>query len=868
MTDKTPNRVIRPKGQNYDPGMLNDVKSEEDFARILGVPKETIALIVPCNKQCASDDCPFVAIEGNTGFCPIHRKSWYPKRGKLDARGTDWHGPSYLRFATQGRGCDCNQQFCIDAGYFPGQGALEVPKEQRQYVIGTVCRTVGLFDTETLEGYINDPNKRLYLYPWHYNIKHLDVKDNKYILDYSPGSEKIYSDNDGKKFAFPPPNYNVKDFINEVLKPKTPPRDRWAQSDMPAWLWEMLNIDDDLRIDDDKSPRKRKAEEEAELSPNMKRRMQSSKARIHCLRNRLENTNKNNDAVLSSVNERHERELSKQKQQSKKEKADTKKKYDAVLLETKKNHDAVLLEMKQQYEKNLMEKERELKEKERELDEARAVIKEHVETISKLEAMIKEFEKEDQAKATLLKELREDIARPLKYDDLYEGGKLSKHVKNFTFFNTIRQNDKFLEALNYTDGWEGSFREGDGLCENLRSPKDVDWDERAGRKEPPSMDIDSSEYKDFLRRSKAARKTTSRNWKDDYFAYSIYLRSGATQEFVACLCGISSSRMSEILYEWTQVLDKSLQRWFPTPTRSQVLRAYPQRFFEADNHAMCYMLLDAVEIFAQQSSNPNVASTTHSDYKKHCTVKFLAACGLIGEVPAEWVPDGRGGRASDVMMTDHTNILKFVPFGHTCKVDKGFIVNLIAAREGVIVDRPQKRKQNQKQQSAVDTAQTQKIGNTRIIVENVNGGVKTDVRYLNALIPCHQFPIISQIVRIGFLLQNFKKPLVQHVNPDLKADESKGIPCRAAVRWGEVGCPGLIDIRGHVRKWGLISEIERFAELQGMDRHKDKSKIEIGEMVLSECWDKKSLEELYQLDNREYTGEKFRQDLYEEHGHI
>eukprot|EP00985_Skeletonema_marinoi_P012615 scaffold6122_cov167-Skeletonema_marinoi.AAC.1 len=338
--------------------------------------------------------------------------------------------------------------------------------------------------------------------------------------------------------------------------------------------------------------------------------MQSSEARIHCLSNRLKNTTKNNDAVLSSVNERHE-----------KQKAAMKKK-----------HDAMLLEMKQQHEKRM-------KDKEDELEEA----KENVETIS------------------------------------------------------------------------------DGLCENLRAPNDVDWEELAGTKAPPSMDIDSPEYKEWLRRSKAARKPTGRNWKDDYLAYSIYLRSGATQEFVACLCGISSSRMSEILHEWTQVLDKSLQRWFPTPTRSQVLRAYPQP-------VICCT---------------NVASTTHSDYKKHCTVKFLAACGIIGEVPAEWVPDGRGGRASDVMMTDHTNILRFVPYGHTCKVDKGFIVNLIAAREGVI--------------------QTQKIGNTRIIVENVNGGVKTD---------------------------NFKKPLVQHVNPDLKADGNlKGIPCRAAVRWGGAECP-------------------------------------------------------------------------------
>jgi hypothetical protein len=287
----------------------------------------------------------------------------------------------------------------------------------------------------------------MFLYPWHFHPRHLQFKGDKYVFDYSPGKEQKYHDNEGKEFVFPPPNNNVKDFIHDVLKPKTPPRDRWAQSDMPAWLWEMLNIDDKLRIDDDKSPRKQRAKEEAELSPYMKRRMQSSEARIHCLSNRLKNTTKNSDAVLSNVNERHE-----------KQKAAMEKK-----------HEAMLLEMKQQYEKRM-------KDKEDELEEAKAVIRKHVETITKLEGIIEGLEEEDKAKATLLKQLREGIARPFKYLDLYEGGMLSSHVKNFTFFNTIRQNEKFLDALSYTDGSEGSFPEGDGLCENLRAPNDVDWE--------------------------------------------------------------------------------------------------------------------------------------------------------------------------------------------------------------------------------------------------------------------------------------------------------------------------------------------------------------------------------------------------------
>src|SRR5210317_890411 len=120
--------------------------------------------------------------------------------------------------------------------------------------------------------------------------------------------------------------------------------------------------------------------------------------------------------------------------------------------------------------------------------------------------MISDFQEEDKANAIKMKELREANERGFRFIDLEEGGMLSEHVKQFTLFNTIKQNEVFLTALNYTDDWEGSFPEGDGLCENLRTPKDLDWDERAGKKEPPSLDINSPEYKAFLRRSKAARK--------------------------------------------------------------------------------------------------------------------------------------------------------------------------------------------------------------------------------------------------------------------------------------------------------------------------------------------------------------------------
>ena len=102
-------------------------------------------------------------------------------------------------------------------------------------------------------------------------------------------------------------------------------------------------------------------------------------------------------------------------------------------------------------------------------------------------------------------------------------------------------------------------------------------------------------------------------------------------------------------------------------------------------------MLDAFEVFTQSSSNYNVASSTHSDYKKHCTVKFLGAVDPIGCPRKDTVPEGNPGRASDVMVTADAKKLHQVPFGHHCKVDKGFIVDNEAAAEGVLIDWPPKQ---------------------------------------------------------------------------------------------------------------------------------------------------------------------------------
>ena len=129
--------------------------------------------------------------------------------------------------------------------------------------------------------------------------------------------------------------------------------------------------------------------------------------------------------------------------------------------------------------------------------------------------------------------------------------------------------------------------------------------------------------------------------------------------------------------------------------QSQILKAYPTRFIETDGHAQCSLLLYAFKVFTQASSSPNVSSTLHSDYKKHCTAKLLGGCDLIGCTWDQTVTDDNPGKASDAFTTEDTKILRKVPFSHMCKVDKGFIVDNLGVRDGVIIDRPQKQLKKQ-----------------------------------------------------------------------------------------------------------------------------------------------------------------------------
>jgi len=337
------------------------------------------------------------------------------------------------------------------------------------------------------------------------------------------------------------------------------------------------------------------------------------------------------------------------------------------------------------------------------------------------------------------------------------------------------------------------------------------------------------------------------SWRTEYFVFCCYCHVSLTQSQVAGLFGIKSpSIVSDIVYAWANILNDALKTMFPTPTRSQLLRAYPLRFIRAFGDARAFLLLDATELRAQDADQNLAHGVLHSDYKGTTTLKSLAGCGPIGETFDESVPEHGviGGGGGDTAATEATGILECVPFGMAVEVDKGFLIDNICALLGIGIHRPPKKMKGQTQQSAEDTALTQKIGNTRIVIEQVNGGAKATGGFFKGVIPILQLGLAPLLIRICFFMQNFSPAFIHGVtikdNVDVEAgvsyaDAREGRPSRAEIRWYGGTDDGLLDVRGKPELWATKQEHQRFNDLRKANADAT-TDIEIGEMVLKEDW--------------------------------
>ncbi len=140
---------------------------------------------------------------------------------------------------------------------------------------------------------------------------------------------------------------------------------------------------------------------------------------------------------------------------------------------------------------------------------------------------------------------------------------------------------------------------------------------------------------------------------------------------------------------------------------------------------------------------------------------------------------------------------------------------------------------NQTQQSKEDAALTQKVGKSRIPIEQANGQMKSKTRFFESSIRIQQIGLAELIFRSSYQLTNFCLGFIQNRDePDVPVER----PCKAEIRWYGGTDDGLVDVRPMIQLWGSESEIARWHVLRDLHSPLDKSDTEISEMVLDEDW--------------------------------
>ena len=783
---------------------LKDITTLTDLSKNLNVDVNALRLVkllpdVPCKRS----GCILPAVENNNKHCILCSQTWYPKllnnKGEKtkNCRGYGLYGLQYTRNYGGTKNspavCCCTTPLCEKIGY-SHEGMFYLPTKKddlHQAMIALGIRDSGIRKK------IEDNPLHFKVAPWHYRLAHREKIDGKWHLK----RMETYTDDEGKQFSFPPPNARIQDYIDNEI-----PRDHeycrgGFDNDLPQWAVKLARLQYNSLLQP--TPTTSSAVNVVRPTP-----VTSSSVATRL------------DAVFSST----------PRPRSKRTSPDT--------IQIKSQDDEIRY-LQSELQKSLQQITGLNATVTSLRDEVIEVRLQRDEAVKKVDILTDEIkalhDRLDKLKSHQL---------PLTAEHFKPGGALEKFVADYTFFPDWDCNEAFLHLVNFTEGCPP----GDGLCENMRRYHHVSMAERLKYNNMTSNDIPvanedtAANEDDYQSDSDADEEQTGGrkrkiDWMTEWLVYCFHVKCGLDANKIAPLFGISKTLVHDILYGWANVLVLALTEFFPMPTRSQMLRAYPKSHIRKLGHAKTFMLLDATEIFAEIASLKSVNSILYSHYKSRSTLKFLVGCDPIGVTWAESISKGYPGSVSDPVATAISEIVNTVPYGSAVEVDKGFLIENSCAEVGVVLIRPSKLLRGQVQQSEVETANTQKVGNTRIVIEQVNNQGKQMAGCFDKKVRMDQLGLADLLVYSTFLMTNFRLALIQGNSTSNVTD--KGRPCKAKIRWHDGFDDGLVDVRGQVELWGTQTEIYRWHALRNNTANSSLSDIDISELVLKEDWPSK-----------------------------
>lgn len=224
--------------------------------------------------------------------------------------------------------------------------------------------------------------------------------------------------------------------------------------------------------------------------------------------------------------------------------------------------------------------------------------------------------------------------------------------------------------------------------------------------------------------------------------------------------GLSTSQASRIFNKTVKPLADCLKNliFCPDPKHIKLNLSIPFRAYYSNVCA----IIDAFEIEIEKPSDPIQQSLTWSEYKKCNTLKYLIASAPDGFII--FISSGYGGRISDTLLFEESNMMDILPKKCGVMADRGFKqIQTVLSQKGCELIRPPSVNSSTKS-TKQEVLTTKRIASLRIHIERVIRRVREyKILKPHSCLDLHVMPHIDSITTIVAGLINLQKPIIKNI---------------------------------------------------------------------------------------------------------
>lgn len=255
--------------------------------------------------------------------------------------------------------------------------------------------------------------------------------------------------------------------------------------------------------------------------------------------------------------------------------------------------------------------------------------------------------------------------------------------------------------------------------------------------------------------AKPASSRTTLSLRDRIILTYMKLKQNLSYRFLEVLVSsISEHQIKRIFFETVQLLSACLRVWVSWPGKEEISRNLPKCF---ENFEDCVVVLDCTEVYAQHPSSLPNQVITYSHYKGDTTIKVMTGVSPAGHII--FVSSAYGGRVSDKVIFEQSDLVNLLEPGDAIMVDRGFLIDSVCQLNKWKLIRPPFLGQN-KQFSKEESTYTAKVAAARVHIERSNQRLKV-FKILGDTLPNCLLPVFEDIFTVICATVNLSAPILK-----------------------------------------------------------------------------------------------------------